>query len=260
MEELTDEIVAAKWHEIGPLIDRLNERTETPGEFDVSWGSSLAGDDRASSPYQVSHALRSCLMSGIDHLHACKVLLLEARVLHVSAPATLLRGCLENMATAYWILGPDARDDRIERALRWYAKNAQDQERAVKDLALDGYKTVEEILAKIESVADKRPKIDVRRVRRGYTSTEAVRYADQLGSSNLGVLLPWQLCSGFAHGRPWAHLAWSVREEFAAHEAGVVRLRLTNDFNRVIYPALAAMHLLEDFLRLYARRSGSLSP
>ena len=39
---------------------------------------------------------------------------------------TLVRAALENTATGLWILGPGTRPERIERALRWHARNYHD--------------------------------------------------------------------------------------------------------------------------------------
>ena len=50
----------------------MAKRTGEPNDFPVSPGSSLAGDDKASNPYQVSHAVQMCLVAGVDHLHAVK--------------------------------------------------------------------------------------------------------------------------------------------------------------------------------------------
>src|SRR3954451_8752379 len=128
--------VQEKWIEAAPLIDRMMERVGAPGEFPVGAGSSLAGDDRASSPYHVSHALRVCLTAGVDHLHAVKVLVVDNEILHVGAPSSLARGALENFAAAYWILGPESRTDRIERQLRWHAKNFKDGSKAANRISV----------------------------------------------------------------------------------------------------------------------------
>lgn len=245
----------AKWAEISPLIDRLNERTDDKDDFRVLPGSSLAGDDRWSDPYQVSHAVNACIVAGVDHLHAVKVLIVDAQKLHVAAPASLVRGCLENMATAYWILHPASRAERVSRCLRWHTKNAQDQHRAIARLGLPDYSPQDERLAKILAVAERRQQVDASAVQRGYTSTAAVTYADQNTDSSLGVLLPWQLCSGFAHGRPWAYLSFSEQEVHATPDPKVMAVRFSTDLARASYLVLAAMNLTEDLLRLHVRRS-----
>ncbi|MEV0794500.1 hypothetical protein [Kribbella sp. NPDC050459] len=254
---MSDQDVSRKWLEMAPLIDRMMERVGTKGEFPVEAGSPLAGDDKASDPYQTSHALRMCLTAGVDHLHAIKVLVLDQQVLHVAAPSSLARGALENFGAAYWILGPRERDDRVTRTLRWYAKNFKDGDTATQPLNLPGHVLLADKMDKIFAVGAKRS-IPAASIRGGYTSTETVMYAEANAPQlPLGVVLPWRLCSGFAHGRPWAYLGMSNREEETSKDnANIVNVRLTSDLMRALYPALAALQLLERFLRLYAERSG----
>lgn len=90
----------------------------------------------------------------------------------------------------------------------------------------------------------------------GYSSTEAVLYAEAVAPNlDLGVSLPWRLCSGFAHGRPWAYLGSLDLEKKPEPPGGMTRVRITSDLTRALYPNLAALHLLERFLRLYEMRS-----
>jgi hypothetical protein len=195
-----------------------------------------------------------CLTAAVDHLHAVKVLVVDAGVLHVAAPSSLSRGALENLAAAYWMLAPEDRTERVARTLRWYAKNFKDGDTATAHLGLPGQTTLETKLAKLYAVGAHRG-ISEKTIKHGYTSTAAVTYAEEAGPDlSLGVVLPWRLCSGFAHGRPWAYLGSLHREE---RDRGndIVNLKLTSDLGRTLYPALAAMRLLEKFLRLYAARA-----
>lgn len=61
---LTEEQVSAKWLEIAPLIDRLNDRTDDKDDFAVLARSPLARDDEWADPYQVSHAVKACIVAG----------------------------------------------------------------------------------------------------------------------------------------------------------------------------------------------------
>lgn len=260
IHEFVESQAVRKWQELAPLLDRLMERVGTDGEFPVAPGSSLSGDDAASNPYHVSHVVRLCLMAGSDHLHAAKVLIVDNRVLHIAAPASLARGALETLAAAYWVLQPGQRDERICRALRWHAKNMKDAETAVGYLELAGHPPLEDKLQKLDVVAARRS-IDTKIVRAGYTSTETVKCAEQYAPDlPLGVLLPWRVCSGFAHGRPWAYLGVSDREVTDSGEGDIVGVRLTSTLAKALYPNLAAVHLLERLLRLYQLRSGVVLP
>lgn len=250
-----DRPARAKWLELAPLIDRMMKRSDTEGEFSVSSDSALGGDDTAADPYHVSHVVRQCLTAGVDHLHAVKELVVERGVIHIAAPASLARGAIENFATALWVIGPTRRDDRIQRALRWHVKNVRDQEKAAAPLGLPNYTGAADKLTMLDAVCARRG-LSVRDVRRGYTSTEVVRYSEEIaGDLPLGVVLPWQICSGFAHGRPWAYLGVSAREEAPTDNPDVLSVRLTSDHSRALYPTLAAVQLLEVFLRIYEQRS-----
>ena len=52
LSKLTDEMVAAKWTEIAPMIEIVSARVEDPNDFVLQPFSSLAEDDIATSPYQ----------------------------------------------------------------------------------------------------------------------------------------------------------------------------------------------------------------
>lgn len=67
----------------------------------------------------------------------------------------------------------------------------------------------------------------------------------------LGVILPWRVCSGFAHGRPWAYLGVSDLEVTDTGEGDVVGVRLTSNLAKALYPSLAAIQLLDRLLRVY---------
>jgi hypothetical protein len=186
--------VAARWEEIAAGIDKMAQRIADSDDFPISPGSSLAGDDKASRPYQVSHAARMCLVAGVDHLHAAKALFLDLHVLHVAAQFSLVRGSLENLSAAFWILHPKARNLRIERTLRWHARNFNDQYIALGPIGLSDEAQRDAKLAKLDSVAVQRG-ISTQKVREGYRSSRAVRYAeeelDQVGdvAAALAVLL-----------------------------------------------------------------------
>lgn len=245
--------VAAKWVEIAQGIDKMLERVGDPNDFPVSPGSSLFGDDKASAPYQVSHAVRACLVAGVDHLHAAKALVLDLKVLHTAAPFSVVRGSLENLSAAFWIVHPKARKDRIERTLRWHAKNFKDQHTALKPLGLSDSGTRNAKLAKLDAVAARRG-ISASEVREGYYSSTAVEYVEE-HSKRSEPLLPWRACSGYAHGRPWAYLGMSEQERFTTADPGVLNVKLASDPTRLLYPTLAAYRLLIDVVELLQQRS-----
>lgn len=105
----TPETRAAKWRELSEIVATLAGRVADPEDFPVPSGSSLAGDDRASHPFEVSQAVRHLINVTVDQLHGAVTLVHGARAQHLAVTATLARAALENTATGLWILGsPDS--------------------------------------------------------------------------------------------------------------------------------------------------------
>ena len=256
--------VAGGWR----FIDVLARRADSVDGWVHAAGSSLAGDDRASQPYQVSHAVVQCLTAGVDHAQAVKSLVVDHGELHTAAPGSLSRGFIENVATAYGILRPNSRQERVARSMKWHVKNATDRRDAVRalrtndDAGRERERTAtRDQVRRMVSIARDTGVVDLDYVRRGYRSSEAVDYADEApGLRGLGVKFAWQLCSGFAHGRPWASLAMLDREAQDTTDPSVVFLRLTNDLSRALYPVIIGMHLTQAVARIHQQRAQPLYP
>lgn len=226
-------------------------RIQDPDDFIVQTSSELAGDDACSSPYHLSHCARWCLNAGVDHLHALKTLVIDSSVIHSSADYSLARGALENFGAGFWLLHPPDRRIRVERAMRWWAKNFKDQSRATK-----GMPNETPLAPKLDKLVDiaRAADCDLKRIRDGYTSSEALQYADQYSLARRPYLI-WQVCSGFAHGRPWANIGMNAMEKRSTADEGVSLVRLTTDYKRLLGIAWPATRLMEDFLRLYQDRA-----
>jgi hypothetical protein len=116
-----------------------------------------------------------------------------------------------------WILAPQRRALRVERTLRWHAKNVTDQHSALDRLHLPTKRTREEKLSQLEAMVSAAIGHVPPRFRNGYTASEVLRYADETNPDReanafLSAQLVWQLCSEFAHGRPWASLTFQEQE------------------------------------------------
>lgn len=246
-------IVSAKWDDISAILDRLVERVADPDDFPVLPGSSLAGDDQAAHPFEVSHAVRHLINASVDQLHGAKTLLHVVRFEHLAVGSTLARAALENVATAIWILGPRGRDDRIERVLRWHARNYLDERSTVGHLVGDA---PDRHLDQVQQAADARgittPVVN------GYKVSTPIDGAEQFTSVRVRFL--WSVASGFAHGRPWAYQGLLHRESIRVddHGGGTYRLTPRNDVG--IWLPLEAVHLLAELLRLRDRRAGLPMP
>jgi hypothetical protein len=251
--ELTDEMVTAKWEEIAPLIDVVMKRIQHPNDFAIQAGSQLAVDDIATDPYQLSRCAHWCLNAGVDHLHALKVLLLDAGILHTAAPYSLVRGALENFAAGFWVLHPSERNVRVEHALRWWAKNFKDQNKATEGRGMPNFTPLADKIARLREIAEA-TNCDLSNLRDGYFSSGALEYTNE-HCSVMDPYLIWQLCSGFAHGRPWANLGMNEMESRPTAVEGVVQVRLTTDHTRMLAVTLPAFHLMQDLMRLLQERA-----
>jgi hypothetical protein len=256
---LTDDQALGAWNKVGDAATRLINRTSSSDGFSVDPGSSLAGDDKRSAPYQVSHAASLNLSASADHLHALCTLVLEAQVLYVAALATLARGSLETSATALWILAPMDRDERVTRALKWHVKDIKDGDTAAIGAGVPVPAARQDRLDKVEALALTQG-LDWGDVRKGYTSSEAVSAAEAAAKSGLGAVLPWRLCSGFAHGRPWAYLGYSELERLATADPDIVHVQMTSDLKRSLYVAWSSAILLSEAVAMFDARAASLLP
>ena len=256
VDSLDEREAEQQWIKLSPYIDQLQERSAMPGEFAVAQGSALSQDDLESTPYQVSHAVRSCINAGIDHLHSLKVLVVDQGAIHVAGPYSLVRGALESFAAAYWMLGPDDRQERVLRTLRWQYQNERDQETALADLDIAGLRSHADRLGSIVVVGEGLA-LNRRAIEERVTSTGMLTYAE--GETGLKVLLPWRIASGLAHGRPWATMGMSRREIEPTDDPEVMSVKLASGRSRILVFTVTSIKLLQTVLRLHEARA-SLGP
>src|SRR5664280_729150 len=123
---------------------------------EVEAGSPLAGAARWSPDLQVAHAAWSAVTQAVDHLHALKSLVADARVVHTHAPFTLLRSATENAATAVWLLEPGSRTERVRRRLKLAYHEAKESGNAHKLMAAEvsaDKRSAEERITEIQTLA-----------------------------------------------------------------------------------------------------------
>ncbi|WP_327113962.1 hypothetical protein OHB12_33030 [Nocardia sp. NBC_01730] len=100
-------------------------------------------------------------------------------MLHISSPFSLARGALENLSIAYWILHPAARADRVQHALRWWAQNYLDAERALRPVGGIEDGTTESALLQLKELARRTNGVTAALIRKGHSSSVAVKYTNQ---------------------------------------------------------------------------------
>jgi hypothetical protein len=197
--------------------DRWLGRTTTPPSPPAP-GSSLAGDDRATAPWYTSQAAVWALTSAVDHFHALRCLLIDSKVIHNSAPFTLLRAASETAATAVYLLAPPQRKERVFRRLNLRWGEARDTQNA-RDLTGETAATsLEQHKLRLRKMAEDAglPEDKVRDVvARPVSFSAIVKLAGEtcFGPSGDLAYALWMVNSGVAHGRPWAQLATIEKDE-----------------------------------------------
>jgi len=223
--------------ELFKISDEWLRRTgmSTP---DPAEGSSLLEDDRATGRYAMSHAVVSSLCTAVDDFRAVGALLVNARMIHTSAPFTLLRAALENAATAVYLLGPTDRQARIERRLKLQWADYLDAEKA------------REVMGKADAARHKARKQKLQDTARSAglpmkTVTELLArpsgYAaiiEEAGKTAFGphgaiATVMWMADSGIAHGRTWANIAIFERQEHESARDGFVDVCLSSSQERI---------------------------
>lgn len=179
----------------------------------VAPGSLINIADAMTEPNQTSHLLGYLLHTAVDHLHALKVLMEDARAQHTFAPFTLLRGAIESASTALWILQHDDPRSVAIRTLKLEYISLIDEENAARNV--DPKAGIDPALLKIFNDC---------LIRNGLTGDDVKsRPSGQLKivketSEHFDIprsAVTWQLCSAAAHGRPWAKRVLTLS---AAHE------------------------------------------
>lgn len=164
-------------------------------------GSLLDVVDTMVEPLQTSHLLGYLLHTAIDHLHALKSQLVEAKSQHTFAPFTLIRGAIEASSTALWILQDDLPLNVAKRSLTLEHMNLADQRRATR--TVDPKADYDEDRLEMLNGVLRRNGIERQKVKDPVQFTTIIqKSAERFALPN--SYLTWQMCSAAAHGRPWA--------------------------------------------------------
>ena len=213
----------------------------------------LAHDDARTGAHKGSTAAVRSISAAVEHLDVLHLLVMDARHVHPSAPFTLARAAIETASSATWLLAPPDHRERVIRALRHAARDARDGAQAATDAGAPQPRPLEARIAEMEELA---AAVGHRGQLKSPSSTECVKAAEAAVESVFPVLLIWRLCSGFAHGRTWATLAWLEQEIHDSTDTDV-RLKVTNSLDRVLMVTLTAVEVLDRALRLYGERNTS---
>lgn len=239
--------------EVVARIDELARATSL-GMPQVEAGSSLARDDDATSPVQLSHAAWTALTIASDHLSAYRALIVDAQQTRPWAHHTLLRAAIENAATAVWLLAPSKRTTRIERRLRLAADDINESADAQRlhGLKSPSGRTREQRLNKIAAIA-RRAGLPGSLKWHGYGAVIREAAADARTNA-VALELAWRLGSGLAHGRSWASIGLLNREHHSDPDDPVQMVAMSAPLDQLNLFAMTAVSLTTVARATFERR------
>lgn len=254
MDPAFEELLRQQCRGIFDAVERLHTELDAEAStlFDVDPGSFLAGDDEAAAPYHVSHAVIMAIGSSVDHLCALRSLFVDAGVFPMYASHSLLRTAIEAAATAWWMLEPPKRSERVVRRMRHELQDAVDNDRFAVSTDDPSPRTLVEQREKLLAIA-RRATGNRQTQLPPLNSTAVLKAAEPC--SELGVLAAWQMCAGFAHARRWAALAALDREELPNGRPGIVSLRLTGSWTPFVWGLQTAWDVQQKTIELYRKRA-----
>jgi hypothetical protein len=246
--------------DLGELRAELDEIQKwakvVPDWFAVHPGSSLAGDDAATSPHQLSHAASHAIAVAVDHLDCLRTLIDKARTVHAFAPFGLLRPALEGAAIAIWLLAPPSRDERVTRCVRLAKQDITDSEEAKAIIKASSSQTREQRLDRLRTIVAHR-KIDLSSAFGRYGAEGVVRAGAEAAAPGLGnaATVLWKVCSGVAHARTSGTLAVSQWAEAAQTSENVILSRVTANERTIVLAIKLVVGLVRRAFSLYEDRA-----
>jgi len=231
--------------------------------FRPEGGSALSADDTDWVPVPVSQVAVMGLGSARDHLHAVRVLI-EARQLFPFAQSTLIRGAVIGAAQAVWVLAPDDRKVRLERA-RLLADHMYVEHRKYLDvlrrIAPRPHMNTELVA---EHVRKRQGELRSLRVQDGQraslNTTEMVNAAALSAFGDPAMTAEaesiWRLTSGSAHGFAWCLLGQRDTEQTGDVDGrGIGEFAAAGGIDRIANGYLCGFHLARHGWELLDRRS-----
>lgn len=204
----------AAFRQLERLFGRIDQWQADAGRsLSVQPGSPFAGDDKASHPFEVSHAALYSITVAVDHLHSLRMLVQEAKSLHLFAPYTLTRAAIEAAGTAVWLAAPRRRDERIRRRLTLLTRNARDTDSVT--VLVGQPSKLQDQNKRIKEIAGRRPNLDPDGIVGTPPGMESIVRdgGAECAVGAYGALVAWKVCSGITHGRMWAGINLSDRQE-----------------------------------------------
>ncbi|MDH6569479.1 hypothetical protein M2160_004500 [Streptomyces sp. SAI-117] len=224
---------------------------------DVAEQSSLAKDDEPLGTRGAAKFVQSSFSAGLMHVEAFAQLVTVAQRVDLHSPWTLLRGALENFATAAWLLAGKNPDERRHRVLSLWAedfRNRAQHERDTNYVPRPGGKSGAERREEVKQLARN---LGLPSLTKPETTTIIYEAAASAGLDSTATQALWRVASGFAHGRFWPNLrATKVRSAMPLSNGGALVDFVLDDY-QLAEMAEACRELLEHTASRYKARSSA---
>ncbi|MYV56791.1 hypothetical protein [Streptomyces sp. SID3212] len=215
-------------------------------------------DDEPLKSWGSAKSIQSSFSAGLIHVDALTQLVRVAGHLDPFSPWTLLRGALENFATAVWLLDGKDRDERRHRALILWAEDFRNRQLHEDDVqyVVTGpkEKTGAQRRAEVKDLADSLGLPTLPRPGAGDIIFSAATTA---GLDPKETRALWRVGSGFAHGRFWPNLRASEVRGLARVSNGGYILNFVVDDDQLKSMADACRKLLQHTAKRYTARSSA---
>ncbi len=211
--------------------------------------------------YDVGHAARSgiAIAIAINHLHALRGLIVDARQVHSYAPFSLIRGAIDNAALSVWLLAPDDQDERLFRRLHLAYEDVRQGSEAMTLLgpcALQPPRPVEIRLKEITELAKGlgvNPTGAVGARWSGYEKIVQVAAVELVHLDPGLAAFVWRACSAFGQGHQWSALSL-LRRQSQPRSEDVADVRLTSSVEQFATMAGTAVMLNYRAIQRYNER------
>lgn len=219
--------------------------------------SSLAKDDEPLGSWGAAKYIQSSFSAGLIHVEAFTKLVVVAHQIDPYSPWTLLRGALENFATAAWLLAGTDREVRRHRVLSLWDEDFRNRAQHEKDtnhVTGPRGRTGAERQDEVKRLAQN---LGLPKLTKPQATNMVYEAAAGAGLEPTQTQALWRVASGFAHGRFWPNLrASEVRETMPIANGGHL-LNFVVDDDKLGDMAEACRKLLEHTASRYKARSSA---
>jgi hypothetical protein len=243
---------------LAPRIDALMAGASA-GDSHVEPGSALAGDDRLTSPYELSHAAWRAICQAVDNLHALRSITVVGDHEHVNvnthpyAAYPLIRAALENASQAAWLVGPSNRNVRLTRRFRLLLTDATNLDKVAGLTRVGSNDERGTRWERVRPTAEAR-ELDLAECQRHVGNAAFVRGAAEVvgGEPDQAEAL-WRALSGLSHGDQWASMLTDRSRVGVSADGKVGTYRTTSSFSTVANLLGVAISTTEAAVRLFDR-------